>query len=394
MFPVVAILGARQCGKTTLSRALRPDWLYVDLENPSDLHRVMHDPEFFLQQNPQHVIIDEAQKVPQLFEILRGVIDQARSQKGRFILTGSSSPDLLKSISESLAGRISTLELGTFKANELVEKPLSTFYQLFEKKLDRNFFDHLGAPQLSASQVQTAWFMGGYPEPVLSKQKYFYTQWMENYERNYIYRDIAALFPRLNKIAFQRFLSMLCKLSGTILNKVELAHALEVSDSSVRDFLQIVTGTFLWRQLPVYTKSVSKSVLKMPKGHIRDTGLLHSLLRIEDIDALFRDPIVGHSFEGFVIEEILKGLNATMVTHCDAFYYRTRSSAEVDMILEGPFGTLPIEIKYGVKTAADKLKHLEKFIENNHLPFGLIINQSKEAYWLSKTVFQLPATYL
>ena len=130
MFPVVAILGARQCGKTTLSKSLRPDWLYIDLENPSDFQRVMNDPEFFLQQNTTHVIIDEAQKVPLLFEILRGVIDQNRTQKGRFILTGSSSPELLKSISESLAGRIATIELGTFKTNELYAKPLSKFYHL------------------------------------------------------------------------------------------------------------------------------------------------------------------------------------------------------------------------------------------------------------------------
>ncbi|MEO1944883.1 MAG: ATP-binding protein, partial [Candidatus Thioglobus sp.] len=394
MFPAVAILGPRQCGKTTLAQQLRPDWMYVDLEKPSDFNRIISDPEFFLQQNEQNVIIDEAQKAPQLFNVLRGVIDQNRTQKGRFILTGSSSPALLKSISESLAGRIATIELGTLKCNELHAKPLSRFYKLFEKKLDKVFFKSLGSAKLNTKQLQKSWFKGGYPEPVLSKQKNFYAQWMQNYEQNYIYRDVAALFPKLNKVTYQRFLTMLCKLSGTILNKKQLAHALETSDSSVQEFLRIATGTFIWRQQHVYSKSVSKSILKMPKGHVRDSGLLHSLLRIHDISDLYNDPIIGSSFESFVIEEISKGLNATMTTNWDTFYYRTRSNAEVDLIIEGPFGVLPIEIKYGLNTSADKLKHLEKFIKDNQLEFGLLINQAKDAHWLSRHVFQLPATYL
>ena len=394
MFPIVVILGARQCGKTTLSKQLRPDWLYLDLESPNDLNRIMSDPEFFFQQNKQDVIIDEAQKVPEIFSILRGIIDADRELKGRYILTGSSSPELLKSISESLAGRIATVELGTFKANELYAKPLSKFYEIFNNKLDPAALDNLGKPELSAEQIQTTWFKGGYPEPALSKQKEFYKQWMENYERNYIYRDIANLFPKLNKIAYQRFLTMLCKLSSTILNKTQLAHALEISDSSVHEFLHIITGTFIWRQMPSYTKSISKSILKMPKGHIRDSGLLHSLLRIQDINDLYNDPIVGNSFESFIIEEILKGINSTMITGWDAHYYRTRSNAEVDLILDGPFGTLPIEIKYGTKTSADRIKNLEKFIKDNELPFGILINQAEDAYWLSQKVFQMPAKYI
>lgn len=394
MFPAVAIIGARQCGKTTLSKALRPDWLYMDLEQPSDFNRIDLDPEFFLQQNPQHIIFDEAQLTPKLFEILRGAIDRDRNQLGRFIITGSSSPELLTQISETLAGRIATVELGTLKANELCGKPLSQFYQLFENSLSASFFDHLKAPELTLNEIQHAWYQGGYPEPVLRHSKPFYLQWMENYENTYIYRDIARLYPRLNKIAYQRFLAMLCNLSGTILNKSDIARALEVSESSIREFLNIAEGTFLWRQLYSYEKSTSKSIIKMPKGHIRDTGLLHTLLRITTEEQLYRDPIVGRSFEGFITEEIIKGLQSLMVTHWQPFYYRTRAGAEIDLILEGPFGTLPIEIKYGTQVNSRHLKSLQDFVINNHLPFGLLINQSEKAYWLNRYIFQLPANYL
>lgn len=394
MFPVVVIVGARQSGKTTLTKKCRPDWLYIDLEKPSDFNRIDADPEFFLQQNPKHIIIDEAQLCPKLFEVLRGVIDENRDQPGRFLITGSSSPALLENISESLAGRVATVELGTLKTNEIFAKPLSDFYHIFQDKLHADNLNQLKKPALTSKNIQYAWFKGGYPEPVLKASNAFYLQWMENYENTYIYRDIARLYPRLNKAAYQRFLTMLCKLSGTILNKSEVARALEVSEGSVREFLAIADGTFLWRQLPSYEKSLTKSIIKMPKGHIRDTGLLHSLLRITDENDLYNDPIIGHSFESFVIEEIIKGLQSTLLTHWAPYYYRTRGGAEIDLILEGPFGVLPIEIKYGTKVTPKQLKSLDDFVMAHQLPFGLVINQSQEAYWLSRHIFQLPATYL
>jgi predicted AAA+ superfamily ATPase len=394
MFPAVAIVGARQSGKTTLAKQCRPDWLYIDLERPSDFNRVMNDPEFFLEQNPKNIIIDEAQLCPPLFEVLRSFIDENRDQTGRFLITGSSSPALLTHISESLAGRVATVELGTFKTNELFNKPFSGFYDIFQEKLSSEKLSRLSKPSITSKNIQYAWFKGGYPEPVLKKSNIFYLQWMENYENTYIYRDIARLYPKLNKVAYQRFLTMLCKLSGTILNKSDIARALEVSEGSVREFLAIAEGTFLWRQLLSYEKSSTKSIVKMPKGHIRDSGLLHSLLRITNENDLFNDPMIGRSFEGFVIEEIIRGLQSTMLTHLDFYYYRTRGGAEIDLILEGPFGTLPIEIKYGTKVLPQHLKSLEEFVIANQLPFGLVINQAKEAYWLNRHIFQLPATYL
>ena len=394
MFPIVAVIGVRQCGKTTLAKNLKPDWLYIDLEKPTDFNMLDFDPEFFFEKHPKHIIIDEAQLYPKLFAILRGIIDADREQTGRFILTGSSSPELIKNITESLAGRIAIVELGTFKANEIFAKPLSNFYQILQQPLTANSFAELGVAQLSLQNIQTAWLQGGYPEPILKNSKDFYLQWMENYENTYINRDLARLYPKLNKIAYQRFLSILCKLSGTILNKSDLARTLEISEGTVREYLKIAEDTFLWRAIPSYEKSKIKSIIKMPKGNIRDSGLLHTLLRITNKEQLFRDPIIGLSFEGFVIEELIKGLQATMLTHWSYYYYRTRGGAEVDLILTGPFGVLPIEIKYGSKITKTQLVALEDFALQNNSPFALLINQAKEACWLNKTVFQLPVNYL
>lgn len=394
MFPAVVILGARQCGKTTLSKALRPDWNYIDLENSSNFDQADRDIAFFLQQNNENIIFDEAQLLPKLFAGLRGIIDERRGQKGRFIITGSSSPALLNNVSETLAGRVAIVELGTFKANELAQKPLSPFYRLLQHPLSKESLDSLETPSLSLQAIQRAWYLGGYPEPVLKKSKEFYLQWMENYENTYIHRDLAKLYPKLNKVAYQRFLNMLCKLSGTILNKSDVGRALEVSEGSIREFLNIADGTFLWRNLPSFENSKTKSIIKMPKGYIRDTGLLHTLLRITDFNQLFNDPIVGNSFEGFIIEEIIKGLQSTMLTHWEPYYYRTRGGAEIDLILQGSFGILPIEIKYGIKVSNRQLTSLENFVKSHELPFGLLINQADKACWLTPFVFQLPANYL
>jgi len=392
-FPIVAIMGARQVGKTTLAKQLAPKWRYIDLQNPDDFELLERDPVLFFKQFPQDIIIDEAQIFSGVFPVLRGVIDQQREQKGRFILTGSSSPELLKNISESLAGRIAIVELGTLKANEIYQQPLSGLYDLFSEKLHR---DHLplGDAPLTLKQMQAAWLRGGYPEPLLNLNSHFYAEWMNNYRNTYINRDLAQLFPRLNTIAYRRFLSMLCQLSGTILNKSTIARAIEMSEKTISEYLTIAQGTFLWRALASYEKNINKAVIKMPKGYLRDTGLLHYLLKIQDGDTLYTHPQVGHSFEGFVIEEICKGLEAMPITNWEVFYYRTRNQAEIDCIIDGPFGVLPIEIKQGSSVTRKNLQALTSFINEHHLPFGLVINQSEEPLWLTNTIFQLPVTFL
>lgn len=407
-FSALAIIGARQVGKTTLAKQLAPDFFYIDLEKPSEYDRFVRDPEFFFKQHQTHIIFDEAQLCPPLFAVLRGVIDEQPKIKGRFIITGSSSPMLLENISESLAGRIAIIELGTLKANERVRRPLSDFYQLFSSEKrgaiaasskrvqQEKLLKTLGieSKPLSFKIIQQAWLQGGYPEPVLSTSQTYYHEWMVQYELTYVQRDIARLFPLLDKITYRRFLTMLGKLSGNIINKSALARALHVSEPTVARYLEIAQGTFLWRQLPSFENNITKSIVKMPKGFIRDSGLLHHLLRISSLESLYMDPIVGGSFEAFVIEELLKGLQDSGIRQVEAYYYRTRGGSEIDLIIEGDFGLLPIEIKYGSTILGRQLRGLTEFISAQKLPFGIVINQSDQAQWLTPNILQVPVGYL
>ena len=394
-FPVVVIVGARQVGKTTLARVVGREWRYLDLENPADFDRLSADPLFFFSQFPRQLVIDEAQAWPELFAVLRGVIDQRREEKGRFLLTGSSSPALLTQIAESLAGRVAVVELGPLKANEYYRQPRSSFYSLFSGALERQSLDRLeGAPPHTVEQMQTLWLDGGYPEPLLHDDRSFRAEWMAQYRDTYLYRDIARLFPRLNRLAYRRFLTLLGQLSGTIVNRRDLARSIEVSEKTVREYLEIAEGTFLWRSLPSFERDLRKSVVKMPKGYLRDSGLRHHILRIADLEMLYGHPVVGTSFESFVIEELLRGLESLDACNWQASYYRTRNGAEIDLILEGDFGLLPVEIKYGAHTPIKTLRTLGRFVRERGLPFGLLINQSDEALWLSEEVFQVPVGWL
>lgn len=392
-FPVLAILGARQAGKTTFAKALKPDWKYFDVENPNDYDLISRDPVFFFEQYPEHIILDEAQEFPEIFKTLRGVIDANRKQKGRIIITGSSSPELISHLSDTLAGRIAIITMGTLKANEIYDKPLSQFYKLFNSELEKANLPS-GKVPIPNADIQHVWLQGGYPEPVLENDVTYYSHWMQNYRDTYINRDLGKLFPRLNKFAYQQFLSILSKISGTIINKADLARAIEVSQPTIKEYLHIATETYLWRSIPSFSSNRIKSLVKMPKGYIRDTGILHYLLKITDMDALLTSPNIGYSFEGFVIEEILKGLEASNLTNWDAYYYRTHMGAEIDLVLQGPFGLLPIEIKYGSSVRAKQLIAMQNFIKEFDLAFGMVINQSQSTQWLTPNIIQIPVGWI
>jgi predicted AAA+ superfamily ATPase len=393
-FPIVIILGARQCGKTTLARMLRPEWRYFDLERARDYDFVTRDFEFFIKEHPQSLIIDEAQRYPALFQELRGVVDRDRRHRGRFILTGSSSPDLIKNVSESLAGRVGIVELGTFKANETYAQGLPAFYKIFEGVLDRNVSDSLKSiePALSHDQLMQAFLKGGYPEPVLEKDDRFHAAWMENYVQTYVERDIRALFPRLDLIKYQRFVAMLSGLSGTIINRSQVGRSLDISEKSIRDYLQIITGSYIWRNIASYEKDAGRSIVKMPKGNFRDSGLSHFLQGISTRDQLLTYPHAGAAFEAFVFEEIIKGIQATVAVNWNYYHFRTRNGAEVDLILEGPFGILPIEIKFGNQIRQRRIQALKNFVYTRDLPLGLVINNSDDIQMIADRILQLPAT--
>jgi predicted AAA+ superfamily ATPase len=395
-FPAVTILGVRQGGKTTLARKLKPGWQYFDMEKSSDYDRITGDVDFFFRENPGNLIIDEIQNAPQLFRELRGIIDKNREQKGRFILTGSSSFELIKNVSESLAGRVGIVELSTLKMNEFTGNPLSPFYQIFERPLSPDTLQYLKElkPEISHEQIIDFFLRGGYPEPASANNDEFHFNWMENYYKTYVERDIRKLFPKLDIVKYRRFISMLSSLTGTIINRSEVGRSLDTSEVTVKEYLDIAHGSYLWRNIPSYEKSVSKSIIKMPRGIFRDSGLLHYLQKIRNKEQLNVYPRVGTSFEAFIIEEIIKGLQAMMITGWDYRYYRTKNGAEIDLILEGDFGVLPIEIKYGLKTTRDQLTSLIKFINDNHVPLGMVINNSKEVILLAEKVIQIPAGLL
>lgn len=396
MFPVVAVIGPRQCGKSTLVQRLQPGWKYYDLESPDDYQLISSDPVAFFAINQQNIIIDEAQQYPPLFSTLRGVIDADRRKKGRFLLTGSSSPEIIKGISESLAGRIATVELWPFKQNEFYETPLPVLYEMLLDQQVRpvDFLDL--QPTLDIGQSMDIWFKGGFPEPLIesTKNQYFYQQWMENYVADYVARDIRALFPRLNIHNFRRFLTMLAQFSGHQLNMSDMARSLEVSVSTVKDYLDIIHQTFLWRNLPPFTKNRLKKVQKARKGFFRDQGILHYFLKISDIDRLLIHPVADFSFESFVTEELIRGLQATMATQLDFSYYRTVDKSEVDLVLEGSFGVIPVEIKLNSGVQRKSLRAMTSFMKDTRARYGIIINRGRRVEQITEKIVQIPVNYI
>jgi predicted AAA+ superfamily ATPase len=377
-----------------LVKQLKTDWKYYDLESPDDYQLITNDPITFFTLNSDKVIIDEAQQYPELFQVLRSVIDSNRKTKGRFILTGSSSPDIVKGITESLAGRIATVEMWPFKQTEIYDIALPNFYSNIIS--DKNTINDLLTlkPLLSLEHCMTIWLNGGFPEPVLDKNPLYQQQWMENYISNYINRDIRSLFPRLNIHNFRRFLTLLAQYSGHQLNMSHMARALEVSVSTIKDYLDIIHQTFLWRNLQPYTNNPLKKVQKSNKGFFRDSGILHHLLKINSLDQLQLHPVAGFSFESFVTEELIRGFQSTMATQLEFSYYRTVDKSEVDFIIEGAFGVIPIEIKLGSVIKQRALRGLTNFIKDTNCAYGIVINRGKRIELLSNNIIQIPAQYI
>ena len=288
MFSAVAVIGPRQCGKSTLVKQLRPDWKYYDLESPDDYQLITNDPIAFFTLNADKVIINEAQQYPDLFRVLRGVIDSNRKLKGRFLLTGSSSPEIVKGITESLAGRIATVEMWPFKQTEQFDQPLPDLYELIISGVqDIKEFSDLST-KITLPQSMQALIHGGFPEPALEgvAKDHYFAQWMDNYIANYVNRDIRGLFPKLNIHNYRHFLSLLAQHTGHQLNMSNMARALEICVPTIKDYLDIIHQTFLWRNVAPFSNNPLKKIQKSNKGFFRDTGVVHHLLKINKLDQL------------------------------------------------------------------------------------------------------------
>jgi hypothetical protein len=388
-FPCVAIIGVRQCGKTTLLQNLPEQWQMYDMEKASDFDMVSRDPELFFRLHPVHIALDEAQLLPEIFPVLRVAIDADRNTSGRFIITGSSSPDLISAISESLAGRVAIIEMAPFTYAEAHHQPVSGISQGIAQGAALSNYLSLVPPKDELQAIHRYWYRGGYPEPWVKDTERFTSLWMQNYVKTYLERDIIRLFPGIARQKYKLFLQMLCHLSGTVINYSDVARALGISPPTARDYFEIAHGTFIWRKIPPYERNAQKRIVKHPKGYIRDSGLLHHLLHLTNQEDILAHPSLGRSWEAMVIENLLRELSALGVSH-EYFYYRTSGGAEVDLVLEGDFGLIPIEIKYGQNVSPHGLRSLGDFVKERNCPYGLVINNDERIRHYDKNIIGIP----
>ena len=315
----VAIVGPRQSGKTTLAHQIgtRRKAIYLDLEDRDDRNR-LDEPVLFLDNVADRlVILDEIHRVPELFQTLRGVIDRGRREGngvGRFLILGSASIDLLRQSGESLAGRISYLDLTPFSVDEVEDEPAAR---------------------------ERLWFRGGFPMSYLAEDDEASLTWRKDFIRTYLERDVPAFGPRVPAITLERLWTMLAHRQGSLLNASALAHALETSPQSVTRYIDLLADLLLVRRLPPVHANVGKRLVKSPKVYIRDSGIVHALLGIPSLAALAGHPVVGRSWEGFAIETLVSALAWPSF----ASFYRTSAGAEVDLVIEHPGESWAIEIK-------------------------------------------------
>jgi predicted AAA+ superfamily ATPase len=391
-FPCVVLVGARQTGKSTLINMLADGREIFDLEVRADYNQIAQDPDLFLRLNNKAIAIDEAQLLPELFSALRVAIDKDRNVYGKYLLTGSSSPELLTAISESLAGRVGIIEIAPFSFSETQATDSPALLGLFTGDATPAEILQL-FPSSDRSEINQAvdkyWMEGGYPEPWLRDTERFKEVWYEQYLKTYVERDIARLFPSLNAVRFRRFIELLAGCSGSVINYSNIARILEVSQPTAKDYFRIAHGTFLWRTLPAYSKNISKRVSRHPRGYFRDSGLLHHLLQIPSHRRLLSHPQMGNSWEGMVVEEILRTLSAAGIQY-SAYYYRTSAGAEVDLILEGKFGLIPIEIKHTQSLNLRHLRPIRDFINEFKCSFGIVVSRDEKVRMYDEKIVGIP----
>ena len=325
-YPAVALIGPRQCGKTTLARSL--GGRYFDLEQEPDRLRVDLEWEEAAG-GPELVVLDEAQAWPEIFPRLRGAIDDDRKRNGRFLLLGSVSPSLMTRVSESLAGRLSVVELTPLLHSELGHDP----------------------------QRRRLWLFGGYPDGGVLNGRGF-PLWQRDYLNLLVQRDLPNWGLPAHPQTTHRLLLMLAAAHGQEWNASQIGKSLGLSYHTVNSYLDYLEGAFLVRRLPAYHANLRKRIIKRPKVYWRDAGLLHAVLNVRDRNALLSQPWVGASWEGFVIDQTLAALQYTGRTF-DAFYLRTSDQREIDLLIRTDTELWAIEIKLTTRPAFSHMARLE-----------------------------------
>lgn len=335
-FPAVVLLGPRQVGKTTLALAekeRRGDALYLDLELPSAQRQLDDAEAFLLAHSGRLIILDEVQRMPELFAVLRGVIDirrRAGEAVGQFLLLGSASGVLLQQASESLAGRVAQLELTPFQAREV----LST--------------------EAPAADLNPIWVRGGFPLSWLAADDQASLRWRDAFIATYLERDIPVLGPRIPATTLRRLWTMLAHTQGGLLNQSQLAASLAVSGQTVARYIDLLCDLMLVRRLPAWHGNVGKRLVRAPKVYVRDSGIVHALLGLAELESILAHPVAGTSWEGFVIEQLLAA-----VPEAEASFYRTSHGAEADLVLSFRNGeTWVVEIKRSTAPVVSKGFHL------------------------------------
>lgn len=335
--PTVALLGARQVGKTTLAKMIAKDRnsIYLDLESPEDLLKLSDPGSYLASHGDKLVILDEIQRVPDLFMVLRGLIDRNRAQgrtSGQFLLLGSASMDLLRQSSESLAGRINYIEMSGLNLLEVGE---------------------------CRNDLQKLWLRGGFPDSYLATDDGSAMDWLEDLIRTYLERDVPQLGFRVPATRLRRLWTMLAHLQGEPVNYSKLGGNLEIDGKTVGHYIDILTDLLLVRRLEPWHANVKKRLVKAPRFYIRDSGILHRLLGIDDSEALLSNPVLGKSWEGFVLENIF----SILPRRSETYFYRTAAGAEIDLVIKLPAGEIwAVEIKHGVAPRLNK--HYSRICED------------------------------
>jgi len=362
--PGVVILGPRQCGKSTLAKAIISEIggaVHLDLERPSEVSK-LRDPEaFFSLNNDKLICLDEIQRVPDLFPVLRSVMDENR-KNGQFIILGSASPDLIKQSSETLAGRISYFELTPFLLKEVSE-------------------DH------HLKTLRKLWLRGGFPRSYLASDEKESIEWRLDFIRTFLERDIPQLGFRTPAKTIERFWRICAHLHGQLLNSSKLGESMGVSHHTVRSYIDMLEQSFVLRVLRPYESNLKKRLIKSPKIYIRDSGILHALLGIETHNDLLGHPAYGASWEGMVIENIL-----SLLPNWKASFYRTSSGSEIDLILEK--GNKHVAIECKGSTAPNLSRGFWNTVSELELKEVWVVAPVKEAYPIEKGVMVAPPLHL
>lgn len=351
-FPVTAILGPRQCGKTTLARTLAAD-SYFDLENPQDLAR-LEQPQLALEDLVGLIVIDEVQRLPDLFPLLRYLVDQGKRRK--FVILGSASRDLIRQSSESLAGRIAYLRLGGFRLSDI-----------------------------DPGAIKTLWWRGGLPPSFLAASDEESLLWRNQYVTTFLERDIPQLGIAIPARTLRRFWTMLSHYHGHILNYSELGRSFGISDMTVRKYCDILEGTFMVRILQPWFVNIGKRLVKRPKLYLRDSGLFHTLQSIETSEQLLATPRLGASWEGFALECVCRTLGKE---DGGLYFWSTHGGAELDLFWQARGKNWGVEFKY--EDAPRLTRSMKTAVEDLELARLWVVFPGKSTYPLTEKIQVIP----